>query len=153
MASDNGKKAELGKGEIEIILQDLDQFAEKLGTGEVKYLGKIRTLVVDLDLVDIASVVDEKSLSVLYLVKKLINDFWYNFATDASFGFPRESPTITLFSKELGSFIQQTLHSEDKKANMDKALNYLFKAINDYYSCLLESDKKAEEVYIGGNRY
>lgn len=147
MESDKEKKEDLDMDEIEIILHDLDHFAQKVGKGEVKYLGKIRTLVVDLDLVDIASRVDEKSLSVLYLVKKLINDFWYNFATDASFGFPRESPTISLFSKDLGLFIQQTLHSEDNKTNIDEALNYLYKAIKGYYSCLWEIDKKAEDVY------
>lgn len=149
MESDKEKKEELGMGEIEIILRDVDQFAEKIGNGEVTFLRKIRAILVDLDLVDIAPKLDEKTLSVLYLVKKLINDFWYNLDTDASFDFPQDSPNIDAFSKNIGSFIQLTLRSGDEKnIKKDKALNYLFKAIKSYYLCLYEIDKKGEEVYI-----
>ncbi len=132
--------------ETEKILGELVRYAQELSDGNFDSLRNIQALVVDLDLVEIASQVDEKALAVLYLIKRLVKDFWFNLATDASFDFPEDDPLVNSFSKELSSFIWLSLNLEDEKTYEDKAITYLFKAIKSYYMILLQLEKMAEKV-------
>lgn len=118
-------------------LNTLQLYSQKMQTGDIKFLGKLRGLTVDLDLFDTSKKVDYKTLGVLYLAKRLINDFFMNLATDSSFGLPEDSDYVAGFLVNLGQFIHISLRDKT-----NGALGSLFKAIGSYYDCLHEVENK-----------
>jgi len=133
--------------EAKKILEDLDRCAIDVLNGNIQSLNEIRRLIVDLDLMDIVSSIDKNAFAVLYLARRLLDDFWYNLATDASFDSPDKSPLGELFSKDLSTFIHFGIRLGHEKTDEGKTLTHLINAINDYYSILLLMEKKTEEVY------
>lgn len=117
------------------ILKPLPLYSQKIQRGDIKFLGKLRGLIVDLDLFEMSKKVDYKTLAVLYLAKRLINDFFTNLATDSSFGFPEDSDYVGEFLMNLGQFIHVSLYDKND------ALESLFKAIKSYYACLHNVEK------------
>jgi hypothetical protein len=91
---------------------------------------------------------DGKTLSVLYLLKTVLNDYWRNLGGDASFGFEKvleELPSETVaFSKNIGRFVYLSLVLNN---NDEAAMKALFNSIASYYSCLSHMRAKGEQIY------
>jgi hypothetical protein len=73
---------------------------------EIKNLLEIRRLLVDFSIVEIAPFVDSHTLTVIYLVKKILADVWVNLGTDATFEMKEVKNELTSFAYHLARFLQ-----------------------------------------------
>ena len=109
---------------------------------------ELRHETIQLSLLKNFDKLDSKTLSALYLLKTLLNDYWRNLGGNASFGFEKvldELPNeVVSFSKNIGQFVHLTIV---QNKNDEKAMKALSNSIASYYSCLSHMRAKGEEVY------
>lgn len=143
---------EIDKLTVEKILNDFKEKSREFEgdkTRELKdkisFLTSLRALTVDLTLHRYISILDERELSVLYLVRNLVNDVFTDLATDASFGFEEVLGEAGEFAVNLGRFIHCVLNEAGKRD--EKALKALFEAIKNYHQALVKVEEEAEQIY------
>jgi len=111
---------------------------------QVSLLGELREHTEGLNILKDREKLDSRTISVLYIVKTLLNDFWRNLGGDASFGVEEVMDDAAAFSKHLRRFIYFALVAPGKGEETSDAL---FEAIASYYACLSHIRKKGEQVY------
>jgi len=138
--------------DIQRTVANIQSIAERLKSERIEspekqvlFLRELRECTVGLNLLKHLEELDGRTLSALYIVKILINDFWRNLAGDATFGFDEVMDDAAGFSKNLGRFVYLTLMTSGREDK--KAMNALFECITLYYSCLSHMRKKNEEVF------
>ncbi|MGA2625482.1 MAG: hypothetical protein ABSF63_00285 [Candidatus Bathyarchaeia archaeon] len=125
---------------IEELITTLPQMLNDLeGPKSLEALGTLRGKVVDLDLVEASLQVDSRTLSVLYLLKRLLHDIYGNLGTDASFAFPFKCivPAVPL---SIGRFAKSALY----ESRNGEAFSHLIEVIQRYYYCMNEVEKEIE---------
>lgn len=116
----------------------------------INYLVEIRQATVDVNLLETSETLDEKELSVLYVVKTLVDDIWTNLGTD--FSVPMESimDKIGEVSYHLGGFVTSALNTHSSLVNGGSGkmkLSELFKAISLYFATLESVEKTGQLAY------
>jgi hypothetical protein len=111
------------------------------------WLQELRGHTIRLSILENFGKLDKKTLSVLYLLKTMLNDYWRNLGGDATFGFEKvldELPDETVtFSKSIGRFVYLSIVTN----NDEKAVDALLESIASYYSCLSHLREKGEQIY------
>jgi len=138
--------------EISRFLNDFKEKSREIERGKMQktedkiaFLSRLRACTVDLILHKHIAMLDERELSVLYLVRNLVNDVFTDLGTDASFGFEDVLDEAGEFVVSLGQFIHFTLNESGKED--EKALKALFDAIKKYHDALAKVEGEAEQVY------
>jgi hypothetical protein len=111
---------------------------------QVSLLWELREYTDGLYVLRDAEKLDSRTISVLYIVKMLLNDFWRNLGGDATFGAQEVMNDAAAFSRHLRRFIYFALVASGKD---EETSNALFQAIASYYACLSHMRKKGEQVY------
>lgn len=117
--------------------EKLTDIASRLKEGNIDALYELRKKVVDIELPELYnSKLDQRTLLVLYISKKILADVWRNLATDTEFDFPEKN--LRSFSMQFGSFINTAMNKDSE----GRALECLTKCIDEYYTILAEVDKQ-----------
>lgn len=80
-------------------------------------------------------------LGVLYVIKKLLNDLWVNFAVDASFPFPEGDPLMQSIGDEVRTFVLEAGGAAREGKELTGITNF-GKAVRDYFELLDQVDKE-----------
>ena len=96
----------------------------------------------DIYLSDYVTNVTQRELSVMYISTKLINDFWGNLATDATFGIEyfNDNQKFKDFQFNISQYIKSTLEEED-----EKGIFHLYDAIESYFELVVELESLVGE--------
>ena len=99
-------------------------------------------LVDDIYLSDYVTHITSRELSVIYISTKLINDFWSNLATDATFGMEyfSDNKKFKKFQLNISQYIKSALEEEDEKSVL-----HLHDAIGSYFELVVELEKLVGE--------
>lgn len=103
-----------------------------------KALSEIKNKLGSFHISEISGSVDSTTLSTLYISQKLINDFWKNFGTDASFGIERVD--IEDFVLKFAYFVKYGLEEKD-----NEKVNPLQEVIIAYYKAILDAQSKLDK--------
>ena len=125
--------------------------AAKLEAGKEEWLGALRGSLVDLSLVDVAPEISERTLVVLYMTRKLLNDLWTNVGTDASFGFPEppdeEYVLVEELSQALGEFVRVGL-SGGNDVEESQILDMFTRGVGCYYRLIGAIQERATQTSL-----
>ena len=123
------------------VLEELKNAAEE-NTEARELFGSLRKVLVRraADLVSLSSQTDTAGIGVIYIVSRLINDVFYNFAVDARFDFPAKNPILEAMVGHLRSFLLQIEPSGKRVGEM--AFDNFDKAVGEYYRCVRDQNRK-----------
>lgn len=99
-----------------------------------KALHELRTEVASLELLDFYEKNEPRVFFILYISKRILADVWKNLATDATLDYPEKG--LDSFAQNFGRFIRASLSGDSAKG-----LDYLSKAIIEYFSLLSKLNK------------
>jgi len=129
--------------DLKLFESEVAEIAKELKQGQEEAFFKLRKQIVDLVISKISDKVEKEQLFLIYFLKKIINDFCINLATDASFSFELPEDKFKDFLKNLGLLCDYLGKINDAEKNI---FEYLIKLIDLYYFFI----KKMEENY--GNK-
>lgn len=127
--------------------QELLRIAQGMADRDIGCLRQLRTLVVDMDLTEEASICDSALFLALYLAKRLTGDVWENLATDASFDFNEED--LIPFITPLGEALQAILSENRKNDQIVEKLGELTQWLYAYFYAISQNPGRVQK---GGSR-
>ncbi len=126
--------------DLKLFESEVAEIAKELKQGQEEAFFKLRKQIVDLVISKISDKIEKEQLFLIYFLKKIINDFCINLATDASFSFELPEDKFKDFLKNLGLLCDYF----DKTNTIQKNIfEYLVKLIDLYYFFI----RKMEENY------
>jgi len=78
------------ESEADLQYKEVLEASRAVASGEAQAIGRLRRLLVDLDVPRIAPGLDSRRLGSLVVLRQLVNMLWANLATDARFPVPEE---------------------------------------------------------------
>ncbi len=129
------------------LLNCADVIIEHKNEGDIEAaMYNFKKILVDLYIPEIVNSSDSKTLSTLYISQKVIDDFWGDFANDASFGIENiDKKDKEEFALGFAYFVKYGLEGKYNETMIN-----LHKVINIYYQTILKVESKlATKVYIG----
>ncbi len=116
---------------MERIREEILEIAGRMANEEVQGLCDLRKKIVDLDLPEEASKVDDALFLALYLGKRLTGDVWENLATDASFDFDEDQ--LKTFVISSGEALQSILSNDTGDHIIINKLGELTRCLYGYF--------------------
>jgi len=98
--------------------------------GKIDGLLEIRGLIVDHPSSEFAPYVNDHTLTILYLVRKILADVWVNLGTDATYDLIAVENELTQFSYQLANFVQIAL--SDKNESDERVWRSFSKVVRSY---------------------
>ncbi len=116
---------------MEKMREELLEIAGRMANKEAEGLRDLRKKIVDRDLPEEASKVDDALFLALYLAKRLTGDVWENLATDASFDFDEDK--LKPFTISLGEVLQTILSEDTGNQTIVNKLGDLTRCLYGYF--------------------
>ena len=104
---------------------------------------RLRQLVLSVRQVELVGKLSEESMAAIYVARSLLNDLYRNVGTDATFSFPEDLVASQKVLDHLKGFIRELL--ADSGGSSTRAMSYLCRAVNSYYSVLNEIGRNIDK--------
>jgi len=114
--------------------EELFEMANRMTNGEIESLRQLRKKVVDLDLTQLSTKIEDTLFGAIFFSKKITGDIWANLFTDASFEFDEQK--LREFTISFGKTLKDMLSDGVENKSLASQLGNLACRLYKYfYEC------------------